>query len=841
MFKVNPKSQIRNSKQITNSSRTEIKISSGIPLLRENPNVPNSRVWNLENWNLVFRISYFVLRICCLFLIFGVFGCSDKSRQAARLAQKSEAYYQKAVSDYRRLISRGRDPQGLNFALGELYYSHGEFPKAIEALKKSKDAAARRLLALAYFKSGDFTSALEMFSKEEFSDDEYLYYHGLTSEKLNLFDQALKSYAKIKGKVFKDLARLRAENIDRTGGLPLIQDLAPDIYRMISSAPAAENYPQAGGLILLCNEEIEVTPQNTEISSAHILVKILNDRGKRSFSEINIDYDSTYEKVELEFARTIKPDGTVVMVGSRHIRDVSKYLNFPLYSNARAFIISFPEISDGACIEYKFKTFRHELINKKDFVLNYSVQNPEPALDARFTVRLPKGRDLKIKYLNSAYNEPGRDLAPKIREENNYLVYSWVFKDIPQIVPEANMPPWVEINPTFLISSFRGWQDIYEWWWGLARDKIEADSAIKAKVAELTSGLSSTEDKARAIYNFCAQKIRYVAVEYGRAGYEPHPAADVFRNKYGDCKDQVILLVTMFKEVGISAWPVLIPTKDFYNLNPDFPGVFFNHCIALVSLNGRDVFLDPTAETCPFGDLPAGDQLRRVLVSKEDNYQILETPLFPAGHNFLRQQLEMKVSKDGSIQAERVIYSGGIYEQGQRYWLLFTPPELVSEALKQKIQEISIGATLDKYTVDNLSDLNKPLVLRFSFYGPEYLMLAGPLEIMPQLALLDFSLTAKDKRVFPIQFQVLEIKETIYIIELPPGVKVKYFPQSLKAQNQWMDLEVQYGLKNNKIYCYQKTQLKKISISESEYPDFKKFYEAFSRKMKQRVILERKP
>jgi hypothetical protein len=112
---------------------------------------------------------------------------------------------------------------------------------------------------------------------------------------------------------------------------------------------------------------------------------------------------------------------------------------------------------------------------------------------------------------------------------------------------------------------------------------------------------------------------------------------------------------------------------------------------------------------------------------------------------------------------------------------------------------------------------------------------------MPQLALLDFSLTAKDKRVFPIQFQVLEIKETIYIIELPPGVKVKYFPQSLKAQNQWMDLEVQYGLKNNKIYCYQKTQLKKISISESEYPDFKKFYEAFSRKMKQRVILERKP
>jgi hypothetical protein len=43
------KSEILNSKQITNSSRTEIKISSGIPLLRENPNVPNQQfgIWKI--------------------------------------------------------------------------------------------------------------------------------------------------------------------------------------------------------------------------------------------------------------------------------------------------------------------------------------------------------------------------------------------------------------------------------------------------------------------------------------------------------------------------------------------------------------------------------------------------------------------------------------------------------------------------------------------------------------------------------------------------------------------------------------------------------------------------
>ncbi|MCX5696720.1 MAG: DUF3857 domain-containing protein [Candidatus Omnitrophica bacterium] len=753
-----------------------------------------------------------------------------------------------AVADYKQLIARGKDLDKLYFALGRLYYRHGEFSQAIEALKKSQDTQAHRLLALSYFRSGDFTAASEVFSKEEFFDDEYLYYYGLTCEKLNLFDSALKVYAKVKGKEFLAKVRQRMEIIDRSGslpagqaGLPLIQDIAPDVYGMLKKAPAAQEYPQAGGLILYCDENVEITPENTEVSSAHVLVKILNERGKKSFSETSIDYDSTYEKVELEFARTIKPDGTVVTVGSRHTRDVSKYLNFPLYSNARAFIISFPEITDGAAIEYKFKINRHELINKKDFVLNYSLKNSEPTMEAYFTVRLPKGRDLKIKYLNTQYNDPDRDLAPKIKEENNYTVYKWAFKDIPQILPEADMPPAVEINPTFLISSFSGWQDIYRWWWGLAQDKIKADDAIKAKVAELTKGLKGAEERARAIYNFCAPKIRYVAVEYGRAGYEPHAAADVFKNKYGDCKDQSILLVTMLKEAGVDAVPVLIPTKDSYNLDPDFPGVFFDHCIAAAFINGKSIFLDPTAETCSFGDLPSDDQARRVLAFREDGYKIMETPLFPAEHNFTKQRLEIKVGKDGSVQARRFVYTGGVYEQAQRYWLLFTPPELVSETLKQKIQEVSIGASLDKYEVENLNDLNKPLVLQYSFYGPEYLMLAGSLEVMPQLAIVDSSLTAKDKRKFPIEFQILETKETIFQIELPRGVRVKYLPESLEAQSQWVDLSAQYTFKDNKIYFYQKSQLKKTKVMENEYPDFKKFFEGFARKIKQRVILEKKP
>jgi hypothetical protein len=565
----------------------------------------------------------------------------------------------------------------------------------------------------------------------------------------------------------------------------------------------------------------------------------LNERGKEGFSETAIDYDSTYEKVELEYARTIKPDGAVVEVGSRHIRDVSKYLNFPLYSNARVFIISFPEIVEGAAIEYKVKIYRNQLINKKDFVLNYPVQSSEPILSARFVARLPKAMPLQIKLLNEQYNTFGATLMPQKVEDGNYRVYTWDFKDIPQIVPESNMPADVEINPTILLSTFTRWEDVHQWWWELARDKIQRGKVIQDKAKELTQGLSSEEEKVRAIYNFCAQKIRYVAVEYGQAGYEPHQAEDILKNKYGDCKDQAVLLVALLKEAGIPAGLTLIATDGYYNLHDDFPTVLFNHCIAVAFLQDSMVFLDPTAETCSFGDLPGPDQGRRVLVFKPDGFSLESTPFYPAEHNLLKQLVTMKVNLDETIRAERSVIARGQYEQAQRYWLLYTPPEIVAERLKEKIQEISIGATLTKYNIENLNNLNKPVMLSYVFQGPEYFSQAGTLRIMPQLSGVDTSLVAKDTRRYPIDLKILDLSQTVFEIGIPENFVIKYMPTPVREENPWFGFSAEYLKKENAIYFSQSLTIKKAKISEGEYPEFKKLYESLAKKIKQRVILEK--
>ncbi|MDD4953529.1 MAG: DUF3857 domain-containing protein [Candidatus Omnitrophica bacterium] len=776
--------------------------------------------------------------ICCLaFVIFS--GCMQKSDLdlARESAAASDLYHQRAVERYKKMILRGVDLDRLYLELGQVYYSHGEFQQAQEELRKSSSPAARKLLAISLYSLGNFTDAMEIFDKNNIKDNEYLYYYGLACEKLNLFDKAQEVYRKITGGAFQERSRQRIDLIQKQASPENIRNIDPKVAKIIAGAPVAQNYPQAGALVLSCDEKIEVSSEGTQVSSLHYLVKISNERGKREYSETSIDYDSTFEKVELEFARTIKPDGSVAEVGSRHIRDVSRYLNFPLYSNARVYIISFPEIAEGSCLEYKLKIHRSQLVNKKDFVLDYPLQAAEPIIKADFSVTSP--RPVHIKVLNEKFNDSGANLKPTIEEKGDVVIYRWSFKDIPAIIPESNMPPEVCVNPTILISTFNHWQEVHDWWWSLAKDRMAADSAIKDKVRELTRNKKGDEDKIRAIYNFCAEKIRYVAVEYGQAGHQPHYAYDIFRNKYGDCKDQAVLLVTMLKVAGFNAWPVLIPTKEDYDINDDLPAIFFNHCIAAVWFKEGLVFMDPTAQTCSFGDLPAGDQERKVLVFKEDECLIAQTPLFPAGNNSMRQDLEIGISPDESLRAKKLNYTYGIFDQAQRYWLLYTQPELIQEMLKEKIQEVSIGSRLIKYDIQNLSDLNKPLVLSYDFQGPEYFTVAGELRILPQLSSFDPGLAAKDGRKYAIDFGVLERREANFVIEIPDSFVVKYMPASISEDSLWLKFSAQYRSQGNKIFFRQVYELKKNTIPQDEYREFKKFYEGLAQKVKQRIVLER--
>ena len=394
---------------------------------------------------------------------------------ANEYAAQSEEFFEKAVSEYNLALEEPEaDIFEINFLLGKLYYGHGRFEEAIQTLlplyeEERENFTLTKLLVFSYFKNGDYTDALAIFEKNKDSEDEeFLYLYGRTCEKQNLFYQAIEVYQRIKEVEYRKLAEERISYINAQTKVLTVEDITdPYIRDLIKTSPGQAEYPDAGAIVLFNEETFRILSDYTAIEELHLLIKILNDRGKAKYGEVKLGYDSTYEKIEVEYARTIKPDGEIIPAGAKHIRDISEYPEYPLYSNARLRIISMPELTEGAVIEYKAKKYINKLINGKEFCENYPIQDFEPYLNQRINLIIPDGYNVNIESYNPGYVEYELSFSPQIERVEDGTKYMWEFKNVPEIITEPSMSPYIEITPYLCISSLNDWQEVYNWWGSL--------------------------------------------------------------------------------------------------------------------------------------------------------------------------------------------------------------------------------------------------------------------------------------------------------------------------------------------------------------------------------------
>ena len=195
---------------------------------------------------------------------------------------------------------------------------------------------------------------------------------------------------------------------------------------------------------------------------------------------------------------------------------------------------------------------------------------------------------------------------------------------------------------------------------------------IKEKVAQLTAGAPTTLDKIRALTEFMQRQIRYVAIEIGIGGMQPHPASTVFQYKYGDCKDKATLLITMLHEIGVQSYYVVAQAERGI-VRPDFPSPSsFNHMIVAIRLPddvksetlyavfkhptlGPLLIFDPTDEYTPLGYIPSYEQENYGLLITPQGGELIALPLLPSTTNRLIRTGKLSLSEIGRASCrERV-------------------------------------------------------------------------------------------------------------------------------------------------------------------------------------------
>lgn len=361
-----------------------------------------------------------------------------------------------------------------------------------------------------------------------------------------------------------------------------------ELTRLIRNIPSEQSYPDADVIYILREKTEEVFENGRTKETLHTVFKVLNERGKDN-ANIKIGFNSQIQTTSIIFARTITPEGKIIPLKKNAIKIITPYEKYPAYSDYKRLTFSMPGVTIGSIIEYKVVREQKRPIIEGKFSSNYSFQGYNPALLCRYRIITPKDMDLKYLLSNRLKDVQS---SPKIIHQGNKKTCVWEYQNIPQVMEEDFMPPFDEVAFGIMVTNMDSWKEFSYWWGKLIEGKTAPDKSIKEKVVELTKDLSTNKEKIEAIFDYVKKQIRYVSIDLGKSGYEPASAAEVFENKYGDCKDKSTLLIGMLKLAGISANYVLIPTNDIRDLNKDFPYPFqFDHCIVAAENEGRYHFL----------------------------------------------------------------------------------------------------------------------------------------------------------------------------------------------------------------------------------------------------------
>ena len=617
------------------------------------------------------------------------------------------------------------------------------------------------------------------------------------------------------------------------------------IQDAIDKLPSQEAYLNDGAAILWDSVDINIDEKSRYIYSTRRVAKIFNEDGK-GLAEVSIPYMRGRDDVTIHHARTLTPDGKVVELDTNEIiRDVPppSAVDAGLYVDARLMYFTLPKVSDGCIIDYAYSTNNLGHVMQGEFWRQVYFQGQHPVQYYRFTVHIPKKKQLYYQVSGAPaasedFQSEGSflDIKPTTTEDNYTRTYTFEARDVPALKDEYLMPAPQDLAYNISISSLDSWDELATWYATLIREQDEITPKIEEKTKQLLSGAWTRKEKVKRLYEYVATNIQYYGYELGIWAIKPYPADFVLKVGAGDCKDKTTLLSTMLSSVGIDSYPVLISAGDMRGVNAHlFDGgseveavpslAYFNHMILVVKGDKDDqlIWLDPTAETCAFGDLPAGDQDRWTLIInprfltddkapeqetgdiQNELYRFQKSPSLDATSNLKRVHTHVKVKKDLSVSVRQELTVTGSYNMRLRGQLRHLQTAEEKSEFLHKALELDARAKVEDFKISKLSELEGELKIELTWSCKEYLYAIGS-QFVLELPLVKHpyaELLSEERRMYPAAIgKALTLEDKITVSTEAP-FKIDIVPEEKALKTDVAEIQLRYSKSKRKAEMHQ--------------------------------------
>jgi hypothetical protein len=529
--------------------------------------------------------------------------------------------------------------------------------------------------------------------------------------------------------------------------------------------------------------------------------------------------------------------------------------NGELVSDVKSRFLRIPAADPGNIVGYEVE------YEKQPYVLQdaWGFQHQVPVREAHFTLQLAPGWEYRAAWLNHAEVAPTTSANGQIQ---------WTLSDIKAIRPEAKMPPWASISGAMVISlfpqdgknaGFRDWASMGKWEEGLSSDRRDVSPEIKAKVAELTAGAATPLEKMNALATFMQKEIRYVAIQLGIGGWQPHRASEVFQHRYGDCKDKATLLSAMLEQVGIESYYLDINTVRGV-ITPETPATrWFDHVILAIKLPegtndtslemvythaklGKLLIFDPTDEFTPFGHLSGELQASYALLVTPDGGDLIKVPQLSASLSGITRKASVVLDAQGNLTGafnESRLGDAAVEERARMKFVSADKERL-------KVIEGILSGSLANFAVTNatitsLQDTRKPFEMNYSIAVQRYAKPAGELLLVrPRLIGVRGSgfLETKEPRQLPVVFDGPRKDTDTFEITMPPGYEVDDLPAPVDLDYSFASYHSKTEAAGNKLKYTRTLEIKELSVPMEKMEDLKRFYRVIASDERNTAVLK---
>lgn len=578
--------------------------------------------------------------------------------------------------------------------------------------------------------------------------------------------------------------------------------------------------PGAAAVLLYHADYITYVSDYDQSEFVYNRIKVLTEAGK-SQGDVEIPLTPWTRIHDLE-ARTIQPDGSISTLTSQpYERVVFKGRNYKFL----ALTFALPNLTVGSIIEYKYR-LQSTWVHSDRWELEHDL----------FTVR----EHFLFKHtgpFRMSFVVNGSQAKPLA----NNNTFELELNEVPPFHPEEQMPPAENYKASvrFFWNTHGGWRTF--WYdqarqWSLELNNFIGDyREVRAAAAEAIGNATDADEKIRRLYAR-AQEIRNLQWERKLTTQElkkehlkdNQTVVDVLKHGHGGDWDITALFVAMARSAGFDASVILVASREHRFFQTEYlKPQQYDSPIAGVTVNGKNLLLEPATRFCPYGSIRWINTGASALKMGKSDWSFITMPTTGPDRAVTLRSTRATLDNEGSLRGHITVTFQGSDALERQLLALGT-----DEAGQNKILENEVTRWLPPQSSVKLrssqgwQQTGGPVIGDFEIEIPSYASRTGNRLLLPStlFPVKNKGTFESQARKYPVYFRYAFSEVDLTVISVPDGYAIESLPGPEETNGPFGTYRKSSKTVAQQIITSRSLTVKDPLVDPEKYADLKAFF-----------------